>query len=322
MIYTRPMVPDTLIFIIPRHVTSTVPQVKVDTIFARRNSLAKVVTTTPPKPQPLARAQGTLRTSHIPHLPHLHPALHTRVSSLVHQEVQKLADIPGMRVELVLYWVPANYGVTRQKEAGKIAMKCRKNGKSMFFVNDEERPSEDLPKSVSLLVRDVLILERLRINKERRANGKASPATTTHRKVARAIAEPAMNQDRPALSPAETLKTQLQEPHPNHSKPRDPPQAPGGQDLTTEGEERADKGCHNPLEEQALVDRQLLIETYEHHIRYCKEMALPGRSIRGTQQLWKNAAESYCFDLEELVPDHPLTRVPRHPLLAFIFSSP
>lgn len=249
-------------------------------------------------------------------------AVRARISSLVLEEVQKLSDIPGMRVELVLYWVPAKSGVTSQKEAGKIAMKCRKYGKNMIFVNDEERPIAELPKSVSPLIADVLIRERLRVNRERRANGMASSATTTLREAARATAEPAMNQDRPALSPAETPKTQLQEPHPDHSGPRDPSPALDGQDLTTEGEMQADEGCHDPLEEQALVDRQLLIETYEHHIRYCKEMALPGRSIRGTQQLWKNAAESYCFDLEELVPDHPLTRVPRHPLLAYIFSSP
>ncbi|EAA27856.1 hypothetical protein GE21DRAFT_9500 [Neurospora crassa] len=249
-------------------------------------------------------------------------ALHTRVSSLVHQEVQKLADIPGMRVELVLYWVPANSGVTRQKEAGKIAMKCRKNGKSMFFVNDEERPSEDLPKSVSLLVRDVLILERLRINKERRANGMASSATTTLRKATRATAAPAMNQKGPALSSPETPKTQLQEPHPDRSEPRDPSPALDGQALTTEGEEQADEGCHDPLEEQALVDRQLLIETHEHNIRYCRERVLPGRSTYRTQQLWENAAEACCFALEELVPGHPLTRVPPRSLLSYIFSSP
>lgn len=82
----------------------------------------------------------------------------------------------------------------------------------------------------------------------------ASSATTTLRKAARATAEPAMNQDHPALSPAETPKTQLQEPRPGRSDARDPSPAPDGQDLTAEGEEQTNEGCLDPLEEQALVD--------------------------------------------------------------------
>ncbi|KAK3343227.1 hypothetical protein B0H65DRAFT_428274 [Neurospora tetraspora] len=250
-------------------------------------------------------------------------ALQTRVSSLVHQEVQKLSDIPGMRVELVLYWLPAKCGVTSLNEAHKIAMKCRKDGRNMFFVDGEmeERSSAHMPKSVSSIIADVLIRERLRINKERKTDGKATAATAASMKAAHKTTEPAMDQDVHALSLPTTPYFPI---HPPYEELRDssPPATETGQAAMPSGEE-TQEDIQAPLDEQALVDRQIVIECYENHIRSCREKAIPGRSTRGTEPIYSGIADTYCDYLGALVPDHPLVQVPdrpTHPLMAALFS--
>ncbi|KAJ4379950.1 hypothetical protein N0V85_008800 [Neurospora sp. IMI 360204] len=263
-------------------------------------------------------------------------ALQTRVSSLVHQEVQKLSDIPGMRVELVLYWLPAKCGVRSLNEAHKIAIKCPKDGRNMFFVDGdmEDRPRAHMPKSVSSFIADVLIQERLRINKERKRNGKATTATAASMKAAHKTTEPAMDQD---VHPFSLPTTPYSPTHPPYEEPRDSSPVSYGPEPMAEAQEPAtgtsqaampsgeetQEDIQAPLDDQALVDRQILIECYENHIRSCREKAIPGRSTRGTEPIYSGIADTYCDDLRALVPDHPLVQVPdrpTHPLMAFLFS--
>ncbi|KAK1773119.1 hypothetical protein QBC45DRAFT_455693 [Copromyces sp. CBS 386.78] len=249
-------------------------------------------------------------------------AVRKSVSSLVHEELEKLSSIPGMRVELVLNWLKANSDVTGQKEAGKLAEKCLKKGRNIFLVNEEERPRAEMEKSVATKIADTLLPERLRIITELRAKGLAPPRAAT----VPSMDEPAACEDFTA-SPTST-DMPLQAPSPEHHhdgyKPGSLSPMADGQDVMTKIDEQPDseEASQPLLNEQELVDRQLQIEDLEHHVRLYWENSLPGRSTRGTQERYAAMARHYASELALLVPGHPLERLvnPRNPLVDAILK--
>ncbi|KAK3334690.1 hypothetical protein B0H65DRAFT_446949 [Neurospora tetraspora] len=99
-------------------------------------------------------------------------------------------------------------------EAGKIATKCRKNDRNMFLVNEEDRPTVQMPKSVSLIISDVLIYTRKRLWIQQRTghqNAKAIAASATSMETAPTTTEPAIDEEFHAMSPAKTPQPPRQE---------------------------------------------------------------------------------------------------------------
>ncbi|CCC11366.1 unnamed protein product [Sordaria macrospora k-hell] len=182
------------------------------------------------------------------------------VTLLVREELEKLSGIPNMRVELVLNWLKANSGGAGQKEASKLAEKCRKQGRNIFFVDEKERPSAEMDKSVAKKIADTLLPERLRIIKELRAKGLAPPRALT----VLSMDDPSTREDSIASPTSSSMPPQA----PNAENYEDDQErdnlspVANEQRRMTNGDEQAgnDEAPENPVSGQELVNRQLNIE--------------------------------------------------------------
>lgn len=234
-------------------------------------------------------------------------ALHTRIRSLVLKELEKLGEIPRMLVEVDFYWLPGDSGVYNMREAQEVAAECRKEGQSIYYVDDEDTPrsNQHLPRSISLQVRDVLILERLRLNKERREKGISTVGARAPRVPSAATLpnQPATTEQSPGPSINHPKTPSPGHNHANNQLSNYPVSV--SPDIITSGGEHAVKDVHTSLtdqEAQELVDRQLRIETLEHNILFFQENGLPGHSAQRTQERYEKMAKRCAQELLELVP--------------------